>query len=276
MRASAKLPIEYPSGDGLPIAENTLQYRYITTIKGGIHAQYRGREDVFVAGDLFWYPVEGEPRIRMAPDAMVAFGRPPGERASYLQFDEEDISPQVVFEILSPSNHRPEMRKKLAFYDKYGVEEYYEYDPDRNIFRGWRRVKHALQPIPDIEKGYVSPRLGVRFEVGEELTVYGANGRAFVDYPELEAQREQESERAREADQRADKEARLAASERRRTEKAQRLAEQLEAEKNLAVQRAGEEAKRADAEANRADEAVKQADDFRRQLELLRGRIENS
>ena len=34
--------------------------------------------NVFVAGDLLWYPVEGNPKVRSAPDAMVAFGRPNG------------------------------------------------------------------------------------------------------------------------------------------------------------------------------------------------------
>ena len=38
--------------------------------------QFAG-QDVFVAGDLFWYPVRGNPRIVTAPDGLVVFGRPP-------------------------------------------------------------------------------------------------------------------------------------------------------------------------------------------------------
>ena len=45
---------------------------------------------------------------------------------------ENNIAPQVVFEILSPGNTKKEMSKKLLFYDCYGVEEYYIYDPDKN------------------------------------------------------------------------------------------------------------------------------------------------
>jgi Uma2 family endonuclease len=37
----------------------------------------------------------------------------------------------VVFEILSPGNRLAEMMAKFEFYDRYGVEEYYIYDPDR-------------------------------------------------------------------------------------------------------------------------------------------------
>jgi hypothetical protein len=45
--------IEYPSTDGEPMAQNTKQYRWITTIQGGLAAMFRNRDDVFVAGDLF-------------------------------------------------------------------------------------------------------------------------------------------------------------------------------------------------------------------------------
>ena len=61
---------------------------------------------------------------------MVAFGRPKGYRGSYKQWEEDGIAPQVVFEILSPGNRRDEMVRKFAFYERYGVEEYYIYDPD--------------------------------------------------------------------------------------------------------------------------------------------------
>lgn len=51
---------------------------------------------------LLWYPVESHPEIRTAPDVLVVFGRPKGHRGSYKQWEEDNIPPQVVFEILSP------------------------------------------------------------------------------------------------------------------------------------------------------------------------------
>ena len=72
--------------------------------QGGLDALFRDDPDVFVAGDLLWYPVEGDPKTRIAPDAMVVFGRPKGYRGSYKQWDEGGIAPQVVFEVLSPGN----------------------------------------------------------------------------------------------------------------------------------------------------------------------------
>ena len=80
---------------------------------------------VFIAGDLLWYPVlDREETGPMAPDVMVAFGRPKGRRGSYKQWEEDGIAPQVVFEILSPSNSRQEMLLKLEFYRRYGAKEY--------------------------------------------------------------------------------------------------------------------------------------------------------
>src|SRR5262245_8223447 len=117
--------IVYAESDGQPMADNTRQFRWIVTIEGGLDALFKDDPNVFVAGDLLWYPVEGKPNIRMAPDAMVVFGRPKGDRGSYQQWHEDGIAPQVVFEVLSPGNRLAELIKKFQFYDRYGVEEYY-------------------------------------------------------------------------------------------------------------------------------------------------------
>jgi len=138
-------PIVYPESDGQAMADNTLQYRWIVTIQGGIDAIFKEDPNVFVAGDLLWYPVEGNNKIRVAPDIMVAFDRPKGERGSYLQWRENNITPQVVFEILSPGNTLTEMAKKWQFYNHYGVEEYYLYDPDKQDLSGWIRQDQDLR-----------------------------------------------------------------------------------------------------------------------------------
>ncbi|MGA1134437.1 MAG: Uma2 family endonuclease, partial [Prochlorotrichaceae cyanobacterium] len=156
--------IIYPDSDGQPMADNTKQFRWIVLIKENLDALFAENESVFVAGDLLWYPVEGRPDIRVAPDVLVAFGRPKGDRGSYRQWQEENIAPQVVFEILSPGNTTKEMSRKLLFYNHYGVEEYYIYDPDRNELTGLIRVEGELTPLDDLEN-WVSPRLGIRFEL---------------------------------------------------------------------------------------------------------------
>ncbi len=205
----------YPESDGEPIAENTLQFEWIVTIKGNLDYLFSDRPDVFVAGDLLWYPVEGDPKTRIAPDAMVAFGRPRGYRGSYRQWDEGGIAPQVVFEILSPRNRASAMMQKLKFYEQYGVEEYYIYDPDEITLSGCRRTGNELVAIEQMN-GWTSPRLGIRFDVsGSVLVIYRPDGQPFLTFNEV-------SQRAQERDK-------IAQELQAERERAERLAAQLRA-----------------------------------------------
>jgi Uma2 family endonuclease len=189
--------IRYPDDDGNPMSDNTLQFEFIVMIKGGLDAQYRDAQDVFIAGNLLWYPVEGEPTIRQAPDVLAVFGRPKGYRGSYRQWEEGGVAPQVVFEILSPGNRAGELVRKFRFYERYGVEEYYVYDPDEGELVGYLRNQGELREI-EAMNGWVSPRLKVRFElVNGELRLYGPDGRRFATYTELAEQRDR-AERERE------------------------------------------------------------------------------
>ena len=79
------------------------------------------------------------------------------------------------------------MERKLKFYEHYGVDEYYIYDPDNGDLIGWRRVGAALEEIPQMS-GFVSPRLKIRFEPGEgpdNLKIFGPDGEPFLTYMEL-------------------------------------------------------------------------------------------
>jgi len=198
--------IIYPESDGEPMADNTKQFRWIVTIKENLGILFANHPDVFVAGDLLWYSVEGNNKIRLAPDAMVIFGRPKGDRGSYRQWEEDNIAPQVVFEILSPGNRAGKMMDKLLFYQRYGVQEYYIYDPDDIELVGSIRSGDWLESIPEMN-GWVSPLLGIRFELTEnDLEIYRPDGRKFLSSVELDRLREQEHQRAEQEHQRAEQE----------------------------------------------------------------------
>lgn len=204
-RLAAPPAITYPESDGQPMADNTLQFQWIVSIHNGLAALFKDNPNVFVAGDLLWYPIEGDNKTRAAPDVMVAFGRPPGHRGSYLQWLEDNIPPQVVFEILSPGNRPMEMTRKFSFYQRFGVEEYYLFDPDSGELSGWVRRGNLLDAIPDMQ-GWVSPRLGVKFELRDkELILYRPDGRRFETYNELIERAEAERQRAEAERARADK-----------------------------------------------------------------------
>ena len=196
--------IVYPDSDGLLMSDNTRQFEYIVYVKKGVDWLFSDDPQIFVGGDLLWYPVEGNPKLRQAPDVMVVFGRPKGDRGSYQQWKEDNIPPQVVFEIISPGNTIPEMTRKFQFYERYGVEEYYIYDPDRLSLGGFLRQNDRLEAIEVIE-GWVSPRLNVRFTLNQDggLELYRPDGRLFERYEEIAARAEQEHQRAERAEQRA-------------------------------------------------------------------------
>ncbi len=231
----------YPESDGQPMAENTEQYDWLVKIKENLEILFADREDVFVAGDLLWYPApDREQASPMAPDVMVAFGRPKGRRGSYRQWEEADIPPQVVFEILSPSNSRTEMAHKRWFYEQYGVEEYYIYDPRYHRLEIYQRQGSRLRLMKHLN-GWISPRMGVRFVLTPEtLEMYHPNGQPFLSSVErarleyaaaeraehAESVAEQERQRAEHAESAAEQERQRAEQERQR---AARLAERLRA-----------------------------------------------
>jgi Uma2 family endonuclease len=271
----------YPFCDGKPMAENTLQYRWITTIKGGMDVVFRDDPNVFIAGDMFWYPVRGETEIRTAPDTLIVFGRPKGDRLSYLQWQEDDIPPQVVFEVTSPSNSTSEMAAKLDWYEQYGVQEYYVYDPDRKILQGWIRQGDTLVGVSGIRHGFTSPLTGVHFQIEGELVLTGPDGRRFVDYPELAEQRDVAERLANEERVRADRERVRAEQERVRAEQERERADRESEGREEAELQAREETRRATEamrqvealshRAGKAEEAQQKAEDKLAKLrELLR------
>ncbi|MBW4650179.1 MAG: Uma2 family endonuclease [Kastovskya adunca ATA6-11-RM4] len=190
-KSSHKSDIIYPDSNGQLVADNTKQFQWIVLIKENLELLFANNPEVFVAGDLLWYPIEGNNTIQTAPDVMVAFGRSKGDRGSYRQWQENNINPQVVFEILSPSNTLKEIMQKFLFYDRYGVEEYYLYDPDKNDFTGSLRAESGLEVIEEIA-GWTSPRLGIRFELTDsELQIYRPDGQQFATFVELPQRAEQ-------------------------------------------------------------------------------------
>ena len=173
--------IEYPESDDEPLAESSIQYRWITAIKTFIGWMYLNRKDVFVAADNFWYPVKGNPHEKLAPDIYAVFGAPhKKDRGCYKQWEENNIAIQVIFEIMSPYDYAPKMREKFAFYERHGSLEYYVYDPHRDTLEGYTRQNERFVPISNMD-GWVSPLLGVRFEWrNSELRMFTPDGRVFI------------------------------------------------------------------------------------------------
>jgi Uma2 family endonuclease len=258
--------IIYPDSDGKPMADNTVQFRWILIIYYNLEWLFRNNPLVFVAGDLLWYSVEGNNKIRQAPDVMVIFGVAKGDRGSYMQWREQNIPPQVVFEILSPGNTTKEMRQKHHFYETYGVEEYYLYDPMKNKLFGWMRSENGVLESLNSLNNWVSPRLGIKFEIStENLHLYLPNGEEFSTYNDSKNGLLEQQERALNAEERALNFEQWAEFERQR---AMSAAQEAEAERQRAMS-AEERAMSAEERAlNAAQEA--QAERQRAESERLR------
>lgn len=244
--------IIYPSSDGNRMAESTEHFGYITTIEGNLASLFAHRTDVFVAGDLLWYPEEGNPFICVAPDTMVVFGRPKDHRDCYKQWNEDNIAPAVVFEILSKSNDVSEMIDKLLFYEKYGVEEYYLYNPIKERFYVWLRSDKKLNNIL-VMPTFKSPLLGVTFEMhqGSKLKIFNPDGTQFLTFVEQTQKRKAAEEAAKKAEEAAKKAEETAEEEKARAEKAEETAKKAE-----------ETAEEEKARAEKAEETAKETEEL--------------
>ncbi len=192
---------DYPDSDGEPIAENMTQFRWINMLQAELDHLFRNHPDVLVAGDLLWYPLQGD-ATRVAPDTMVVFGVPKGDRGSYKQWLEGGVCPQVVFEILSPGNRPREMSLKYQMYDNLGVEEYYIYDPEDFSLQGFVRDGDTLRRIEAID-GWASPRLGITFVYDGEsaLKIRKPDGTYFRTAMEVSAEADEAKAAKKQADQ---------------------------------------------------------------------------
>ena len=146
--------VEYPSGDGQPMAENDWQLLAIINSVSALHYHYRDRPDVYVSGDLFIYYEEGNPRARVAPDVFVAFGVPNHKRPIYKLWEEGAV-PAFVMEVASVSTWREDDGRKAKLYERLGVPEYWQYDPTGEYLglrlKGRRLVEGAYVPQTVVE-----------------------------------------------------------------------------------------------------------------------------
>lgn len=194
----------YPESDGKPMADNEPQLFLMFLLIAGFRHLFRERPDVHATGNLFWYPVEGNAKVVVAPDVMVIEGCTDVVMRSYRQW-EHGGRPRLVIEILSESNGPLEMLDKVDFYDRYGVDELMIADPDTGEFRVWERHGERLTSVL-VPNGWTSPFTGVRFEAaGDKLLATGPDGTVWQPVDAILARAEQDAARAEQESARADR-----------------------------------------------------------------------
>ena len=215
------IAVEYPSGDGKPMAENDAQLLAMHYAIGALRVYYQDRDDVYVSGDLLVYYEEGNPKASVAPDVFVVFGVEDRMRMRYLVW-EEGKAPDFVLEVASKSTWREDLGPKRDLYARLGVKEYWMYDPTGEYFTpvlqglrlaGSAYVRQLAVTSPDGALTLASETLGLELRVqGAEMRFRDpATGRTLLSLSETDAAR-QEAETAhrkeaasrREAETRAD------------------------------------------------------------------------
>jgi Uma2 family endonuclease len=204
--------IYYPESDGEPMAETDTHRKQMVYLIEALDDYFRDDPQVYVAGNLFLYYEEGDPRQVVAPDAFVVKGAPKGDRRTYNLWEEGDKGPQVVFEVSSRSTRKEDLGPKKGTYEMLGVREYFLFDPLREYLEP-PLVGYWLE-----EDGYrraagerlVSEVLGLELRVeGEHLWLYDLETGEKLLSPleaqaarrEAEARAEQEATARREAEE---------------------------------------------------------------------------
>ncbi len=209
--------IVYPDSDGRPMAESDFQLVPLIYALDALKAYFQSREDVYVAGDMFLYYEEGNPKAAVAPDVFVVLGAPKGDRHSYMLW-KEPKAPDFVLEITSKSTRSEDQGVKRGVYAFLGVREYWQYDPTGDYLKpplkGLRLVGENYEPLPAgiAEGGELSIHsevleLDIRLEKGGLRFYDPATGRKLLSYQEIEQARQQAEQARQEAEQRLQQEA---------------------------------------------------------------------
>jgi Uma2 family endonuclease len=214
--------VYYPDSDGRPVAESDFQLIPFLYAVDALRTHFRARDDVYVAGNMFIYYEEGNPRAAVAPDVFVVVGASKHVRPSYKLW-EEPKGPDVVLEITSHSTRSEDQGAKRGIYAFLGVQEYFQYDPTGDYLlpplKGFRLLGDNYQPLPattlpDGTLVLCSDALGLelRLEDGTLRFYDPATAKRLLTHQEAEQARQEAEARAQAAEARvAELEARLRA-----------------------------------------------------------------
>ena len=213
----------YPCSDGKPMSDNMWQSWAIINAACGLRV---ARPDALVAADILVYPEQGNPKNRIAPDVLAAFGLGIHKRPTYLVW-QEGKPPDWVLEVASPSTAAHDLDAKRHAYAAMAVPEYWLFDPQGDLFppgtprlQGLKLVRGEYEPLAarfiEGARTIRSGALGLDLRAEGELIrfrdpVTGQDVR-HQDEAEAAAKREaaraeQEAARARQATMRAQQEA---------------------------------------------------------------------
>ncbi len=197
--------VDYPSSDGQPMAESDFQLTPLLYAVDALRSFFQDRQAVYVAGNLFIYYEERNPRAVVVPDVFVVIGAEQKDRSSYMLW-QEPRAPDFVMEITSRSTRSEDQGPKRGTYAFLGVTEYWQYDPTGDylnpslqLFR-LREGNYYAVPATEHADGRLSLYsevlgLDVRVEDGVLCFYDLERDRKLLTYQEMNAARQAAEER---------------------------------------------------------------------------------
>jgi Uma2 family endonuclease len=167
-RGPAEPDIEYPSGDGKPVAETPLHRDILLGSVDLLRRHFADDPSIYVSGNMLMYYVRGDKRRHVSPDVFLTRGIGNKYRDVYLVW-EEGKGPDLVIEVTSSSTKREDLKRKFELYrDVLRVAEYFLFDPRGDYLkppqRGFRLVEGQYEPIAEVAGRLPSAGLGLHLE----------------------------------------------------------------------------------------------------------------
>ena len=202
------LSIDYPSGDGEPMAENDWQWDAIADTVATLRNRYRERTDIYVAGDMLVYYRMNDNSTRVAPDVYAVFGANGNHRRDSWLTWREGKAPDFVLEVASPGTWEADAGRKRDIYASMGVTEYWRFDPKGEFFVpelvGEQLLGGEYRPLPlqtdaaGILRGHSAVlALDICVRPGLELRLYDPAAGQWLLAPEESYAAHQAAEAAR-------------------------------------------------------------------------------
>ena len=184
LKTKKREEIYYPESDGKPMGETDFHIQTITYLYQALNAFFSNEPDVKVLADIMFYYEEGNPHKVFSPDVMFVRGVGKHPRRTYKLWEEKQF-PQVVFEISSRSTWGEDLNKKWFLYQKFGVKEYYIFDPEYDYLPepliAYRLKKGELRQVKIKNGRILSEELGLEIvDTGEGLRLYDPQTKEFI------------------------------------------------------------------------------------------------
>jgi Uma2 family endonuclease len=227
---------QLPADDGIPM--ETERHKLQMNLLVDTLQNWLGDRSVYVGGNMFVYfsPHQVKTHDFRGPDVFVALDVPPGERKSWVVW-EEGKAPDIVIELLSESTSAADKHQKKQIYqNQLRVPEYFWFDPfNADDLAGFSLEKGVYQPLsPDSQARLISPSLEIALVrwTGDYQGVNATwlrwstlEGEVLSTANELKVQAQQETKQAQ---QQAEQAQQQAAQAQQQAEQAQQQAEQAQ------------------------------------------------